>query len=46
MAIMDLDWRMTIGYVMNDMGAAILGSQRAASCTTAIYQALGDGNLP
>ncbi|MDQ0955718.1 hypothetical protein QFZ24_009641 [Streptomyces phaeochromogenes] len=22
MAIMDLDWRMTIGYVMNDMGAA------------------------
>lgn len=45
MAIMDLDRHMTISYVMNNMGADILGSQRAASYTTAIYRALGDGNL-
>lgn len=45
MAIMDLDRRMTISYVMNNMGADILGSQRAAAYTTAIYRALGAGNL-
>ncbi|MGW3943338.1 hypothetical protein [Streptomyces phaeochromogenes] len=41
MAIMDLDRRMTISYVMNNMGADILGSQRAAAYTTAIYRVLG-----
>ncbi|REE66124.1 CubicO group peptidase (beta-lactamase class C family) [Streptomyces sp. 3212.3] len=45
MVIMDLDRRVTISYVMNNMGADILGSQRAAAYTTAIYQALRDGNL-
>ncbi|MFK4542362.1 CubicO group peptidase (beta-lactamase class C family) [Streptomyces tendae] len=44
-AIMDLDRRMTISYVMNNMGADILGSQRTAAYTTAIYRALGDDNL-
>ncbi|MFJ2902247.1 serine hydrolase domain-containing protein [Streptomyces sp. NPDC087212] len=44
MAIMDLDRRMTISYVMNNMGVDILGSQRAAAYTTAIYQALRDSN--
>ncbi|MFI8537564.1 serine hydrolase domain-containing protein [Streptomyces aquilus] len=44
MAIMDLDRRMTISYVMNNMGADLLGSQRSAAYTTAIYQALDGGN--
>ncbi len=44
MAIIDLDRSMTITYVMNNMGADILGSQRAAAYTTAIYRALGAGN--
>lgn len=37
MAVLDLDRRMTIGYVMNDMGADVLGSARAAAYVTAIY---------
>ena len=41
MAIMDLDRRVTITYVMNNMGADILGSPRAEAYTRAIYQALG-----
>jgi hypothetical protein len=45
MAISDLDRRMTISYVMNNMGADILGSQRAAACTTAIYRALDVNRL-
>ncbi|MFD2420459.1 serine hydrolase [Amycolatopsis pigmentata] len=40
MAIMDLDRRVTISYVMNNMGADILGSPRAAAYLTAIYHAL------
>jgi CubicO group peptidase (beta-lactamase class C family) len=40
MAIMDLDRRTTIAYVMNNMGADILGSERAAAYVTAVYQAL------
>ncbi|MCO1597732.1 beta-lactamase family protein [Micromonospora sp. RHAY321] len=44
MAIMDLDRHMTISYVMNNMGADILGSPRAAAYVTAIYRALGAGN--
>ncbi|HKC26736.1 MAG TPA: serine hydrolase domain-containing protein [Jatrophihabitans sp.] len=46
MAIMDLDRRMTISYVMNNMGPDILGSRRAAAYTAAIYQAFGASNLP
>jgi CubicO group peptidase (beta-lactamase class C family) len=41
MAIVDLDRRMTISYVMNDMGADILGSARAAAYVTAVYEAMG-----
>ncbi|MGW0574557.1 hypothetical protein ACWD25_01015 [Streptomyces sp. NPDC002920] len=41
MAIMDLDRRMTISYVMNNMGPDILGSPRAAAYVTAVYSALG-----
>jgi CubicO group peptidase (beta-lactamase class C family) len=40
MAIVDLDRRMTIVYVMNRMGGDILGSDRAAGYVTAIYDAL------
>jgi CubicO group peptidase (beta-lactamase class C family) len=40
MAIMDLDRRVTISYVMNNMGADILSSPRAAAYITAIYRAL------
>jgi CubicO group peptidase (beta-lactamase class C family) len=40
MAIMDLDRRVTLTYVMNNMGADVLGSHRAASYTTAVYDAL------
>ncbi|MEV0037418.1 serine hydrolase domain-containing protein [Streptomyces sp. NPDC050804] len=43
MAIMDLDRRMTISYVMNNMGADILGSERAAAYVNAVYRALGAG---
>jgi CubicO group peptidase (beta-lactamase class C family) len=47
MAIVDLDRRMTISYVMNNMGADILGSPRAASYTTAVYRALAaEGSRP
>ncbi|MFD9507865.1 hypothetical protein [Streptomyces mirabilis] len=41
MAIMDLDRRMTLSYVMNNMGPDILGSPRAAAYVTAVYSALG-----
>ncbi|SDN45212.1 serine hydrolase domain-containing protein [Actinacidiphila guanduensis] len=41
MAIVDLDRRMTITYVMNDMGADILGSARAAAYVRAVYEAMG-----
>ena len=37
MAIMDLDRRMTISYVMNNMGTDILGSARAAAYVRAAY---------
>jgi len=40
MAIVDLDRRATISYVMNRMDADILGSPRAAGYVTAIYQCL------
>jgi CubicO group peptidase (beta-lactamase class C family) len=38
--IMDLDRRLTIGYVMNKMGAGIIGSERAACYVEAVYSAL------
>ncbi len=40
MAIVDLDRRMTFTYVMNTMGADILGSERAAAYVRSTYQAL------
>ncbi len=40
MAIMDLDRRMTISYVMNGMDPGILGSARAAAYIQAIYGVL------
>jgi CubicO group peptidase (beta-lactamase class C family) len=39
--IMDLDRRMTISYMMNLMGPGIIGSDRSARYTQAIYDAVG-----
>jgi CubicO group peptidase (beta-lactamase class C family) len=39
--IMDLGRRMTISYMMNKMGAGIIGSDRAERYVRAIYAALG-----
>ncbi|WP_289512952.1 hypothetical protein [Nonomuraea sp. KC401] len=41
MAFTDLDRGVTITYVMNNMGADILGSSRSAAYVQAIYHALG-----
>src|SRR5215472_8400018 len=38
--IMDLDRRMTVAYMMNKMGAGIIGSDRAEQYTRAIYAAV------
>jgi CubicO group peptidase (beta-lactamase class C family) len=40
MIIMDLDRKMTISYMMNRMGAGIIGSDRSATYTQAIYDAV------
>jgi CubicO group peptidase (beta-lactamase class C family) len=40
MIIMDLDRRMTISYMMNKMGAGIIGSTRSAAYVEHVYQAL------
>jgi CubicO group peptidase (beta-lactamase class C family) len=40
MIVMDLERRMTISYMMNNMGAGIIGSVRSATYTSAIYEAL------
>ena len=40
--IMDLGRRMTISYMMNKMGAGIIGSDRAERYVRAIYAALAD----
>lgn len=40
MIIMDLGRRMTISYMMNRMGAGIIGSERSAEYTAAVYAAL------
>ena len=39
--IMDLDRRLTISYVMNRMGAGIVGSDRTREYVGAVYSALG-----
>jgi len=39
--LMDLDRRMTISYMMNKMGPGIIGSDRSAAYTRAIYDAVG-----
>jgi CubicO group peptidase (beta-lactamase class C family) len=41
MIIMDLDRKLTISYMMNLMGPGIVGSDRSAEYTQAIYDALG-----
>ena len=41
MAIMDLDRRLTIAYVMNKMAPGIIGSVRSAAYVRAAYRALG-----
>ncbi len=41
MIIMDLDRRMTISYMMNVMGAGIIGSDRSPAYTQAVYDAVG-----
>ena len=38
--VMDLDRRLTIGYTMNRMAPGIIGSDRAESYLTAVYDAL------
>ena len=38
--IMDLDRRLTLSYMMNKMGPGVVGSDRAAAYTTAVYHAL------
>jgi CubicO group peptidase (beta-lactamase class C family) len=40
MIIMDLERRMTISYMMNKMGAGVIGSDRSAAYTQAIYGAV------
>jgi len=40
MIVMDLDRRLTVGYTMNRMAPGIIGSDRAASYLTALYDAL------
>ncbi|MFI5960148.1 serine hydrolase domain-containing protein [Cryptosporangium sp. NPDC051539] len=46
MAIVDFDRRLTISYAMNNMGADILGSPRAAAYVRAVYRAVdGDARI-
>jgi CubicO group peptidase (beta-lactamase class C family) len=44
--IMDLDRRLTISYMMNRMGAGIIGSTRAEAYVRAVYAALGVPLVP
>ena len=39
--VVDADRRMTVSYVMNKMGAGIVGSERSAQYVTAVYDAVG-----
>jgi CubicO group peptidase (beta-lactamase class C family) len=41
MIVMDLDRRLTIGYLMNRMAPGILGSDRSEAYIRAVYAALG-----
>ncbi len=41
MIVMDVGRRMTIGYMMNRMGAGIIGSERSAAYIAAVYAAIG-----
>ncbi|UJW32721.1 beta-lactamase family protein [Saccharothrix sp. AJ9571] len=41
MVIMDLERRMTLTYMMNRMAPGIIGSDRSAAYTQAVYDALG-----
>jgi CubicO group peptidase (beta-lactamase class C family) len=41
MIVMDLERRMTISYMMNKMAPGIIGSDRSAAYTAAIYDAVG-----
>jgi len=41
MIVMDLDRRLTIGYLMNRMAPGILGSDRSEAYVRAVYAALG-----
>jgi CubicO group peptidase (beta-lactamase class C family) len=40
LVVLDLDRRLTISYMMNKMGAGLLGSERAESYVRAVYAAL------
>jgi hypothetical protein len=40
MAVMDLDRRLTITYVMNRMASRLLGSERSEAYIRAVYAAL------
>jgi CubicO group peptidase (beta-lactamase class C family) len=41
MVVMDLDRRLTIGYLMNRMAPGVLGSDRSEAYIRAVYAALG-----
>lgn len=43
LAVVDLDQRMTVSYVMNRMGDGLLGDLRGASLVFAAYAALAEG---
>jgi CubicO group peptidase (beta-lactamase class C family) len=39
--VMDGDRRLTFSYMMNKMGAGVIGNERSAAYATAVYRALG-----
>ena len=41
LAVMDLDRRLTITYMMNKMGSGLIGSPRSEAYVRAVYEALG-----
>ena len=41
LVVMDLDRRLTISYMMNRMGAGLIGSDRSEAYVRAAYAALG-----
>jgi CubicO group peptidase (beta-lactamase class C family) len=46
LAVMDLDRRLTITYVMNRMAPGVLGSDRSGAYVRAVYDALGCRDVP